>query len=414
VEQRAPSVSGNIVVWYDERNVNADIYGYDLSTSTEFPICTDSSDQYTPSVSGSIVAWHDGRNSSYDIYGVRLEEPLSVEITSATPNHCAGTIDVTAEATGGTGPYSYAWDIDGDGYNDGRGASTTLDAGYDYSGTIRVQVTDDNSNQATDGDDSASTLSQLEIEITTFDINHCAGIIHAMASASGGDGSYTFDWDLDNDGVYDVLDAGTEVTLNPGYGSVDTAVVRVTDGNACTATESQAYSINDQLTVSLSAEYLNTGSATFTANCMGGDGSYTFDWDLDNDGSFDIIGSAYLVQTLVQPSSNPGLVTVHVYDGNGCACTDSVGYEIDTLWSPVSAQPLVTTALENANNMWQCIYPYFAECDDVDVLALMDEVQAHMRCAMSIANPIEASGELNRAMSLMNELAIRLACPCGV
>jgi beta propeller repeat protein len=39
--QYHPAINGNIVVWQDFRNENWDIYGYNLETDAEFPICTD-------------------------------------------------------------------------------------------------------------------------------------------------------------------------------------------------------------------------------------------------------------------------------------------------------------------------------------------------------------------------------------
>jgi hypothetical protein len=117
---------------------------------------------------------------------------------------------------------------------------------------------------------------------------------------------------------------------------------------------------------------------------------------------------------LVQPFVNPGVVAVRVYDGNDCTCADLVGYEIDTLWSPVITQPLVTTALGKANTLWQCIEPYFAECDDAEVLAMMERVQTQMQLAASIGNPIAASGALSQALEIMDELAVRLTCPCAI
>jgi hypothetical protein len=89
----------------------------------------------------------------------------------------------------------------------------------------------------------------------------------------------------------------------------------------------------------------------------------------------------------------------------------TVGY--DTPWSPVIMQPLVTTNLGKANALWQCIEPYFSECDDAEVLAMMEQVQAHMQLATSIGNPIAASGALSQALEIMDELAVRLACPCA-
>jgi len=347
---------------------------------------------------------------SFSIDNLQIGESssLSVALSVDDIDHCDGTIDVSAEATGGTSPYSYAWDIDGDGYDDGTGASTTIYVGYGYSDTISVQVTDGDSNKATD-DSSVSTLSQLDVEITSFDIDHCTGTIHAEASASGGDGSYTYDWDLDNDGVYDVLDTGTEVTLVPGYGSADTAVVRVTDGNACTATESQAYSINDQLTVSLSVGYQNTGSATFTAAASGGDGSYTYDWDLDGDCAYETMGTLTNTQAVVGTGAS-GTAYVRVTDGEGCWTTAFVGYEIESAsWSPVFTQPLARTQLASVLSQWDDLLERLPEEPSDEMAAFIEQIQGYMANAAQLTNPIYASGQLSKAAAAMQQLAALLA-----
>ena len=69
-----PAISGDIVVWCDARNGNVDIFGYNLITSTEFPICTDSllEQQVAPAISGDIVVWYDESNGNWDIYGTAI------------------------------------------------------------------------------------------------------------------------------------------------------------------------------------------------------------------------------------------------------------------------------------------------------------------------------------------------------
>ncbi|MFA5056295.1 MAG: hypothetical protein WC562_09060, partial [Dehalococcoidia bacterium] len=76
--QWMPAVSGDIIVWMDNRNGSWqngiwDIYGYNITTDTEFPICVDSASQRHPAISGDIVVWEDGRNRNgnynSDIYG---------------------------------------------------------------------------------------------------------------------------------------------------------------------------------------------------------------------------------------------------------------------------------------------------------------------------------------------------------
>jgi beta propeller repeat protein len=80
--QVGPAIHGDIVVWMDYRNeffppgcwpdCNTDIYGYDLSTGTEFVICDEEHFQGYPAVYGDTVVWVDGRNGNYDLYGYDL------------------------------------------------------------------------------------------------------------------------------------------------------------------------------------------------------------------------------------------------------------------------------------------------------------------------------------------------------
>ena len=72
--QQFPSISGNRIVWWDARNAastGSDIYMYDLTTNTESPVCTAAGDQSMPVVSGNRVVWRDTRNQATtqtDIY----------------------------------------------------------------------------------------------------------------------------------------------------------------------------------------------------------------------------------------------------------------------------------------------------------------------------------------------------------
>ena len=75
-----PDISGNTVVWMDERNGNKDIYGYNLDTGTEFPVITDSTDQWNPDIAGDIVVWMASDNESYDIYGYNLSSKTGFPI----------------------------------------------------------------------------------------------------------------------------------------------------------------------------------------------------------------------------------------------------------------------------------------------------------------------------------------------
>jgi TolB protein len=81
-DQYRPAISGSYVVWEDNRNGNADIYGYNLETREEFRITWDSSDQRYPEISGNLVVWQDERDhTNWEIYGFDLSTNQEIRIT---------------------------------------------------------------------------------------------------------------------------------------------------------------------------------------------------------------------------------------------------------------------------------------------------------------------------------------------
>ncbi len=66
-------ICGDIVVWEG----NGDIFGADISDLNDirvFPICTAPERQYNPAVSGNVVVWTDERNDIGDIYGADISD----------------------------------------------------------------------------------------------------------------------------------------------------------------------------------------------------------------------------------------------------------------------------------------------------------------------------------------------------
>jgi beta propeller repeat protein len=81
--QTTVAIAGSIVVWGDLRSdpdaslccyggQAYDIYGYDLSTSQEFIISGAANNQQYPAISGNTIVWMDNRNGNQDIYGCWL------------------------------------------------------------------------------------------------------------------------------------------------------------------------------------------------------------------------------------------------------------------------------------------------------------------------------------------------------
>lgn len=82
VDPSYPKVSGNRVVWQDNRNDNWDIYLYDFVAKKEVPLIVASGDQCCPVIHGDKVIWTDYRNGAADIYAYDLitKETLRVAV----------------------------------------------------------------------------------------------------------------------------------------------------------------------------------------------------------------------------------------------------------------------------------------------------------------------------------------------
>jgi beta propeller repeat protein len=91
------SISGQRVVWSDLRNdsnkecysppwsdtdCNADIYMYDIATDTEQQITTNTKAQTDSVISGNMIVWQDNRNGSWDIYVYDLTTGQEQQVSS--------------------------------------------------------------------------------------------------------------------------------------------------------------------------------------------------------------------------------------------------------------------------------------------------------------------------------------------
>ncbi|MBI5871386.1 MAG: hypothetical protein HZB44_10620 [Actinobacteria bacterium] len=81
-DQVNPSLSGNLVVYQDNRTGHPDesghwtgewnIYLKDLATGMEQPVCTAPGDQKNPVIKGNMVVWQDNRDGDWDVYAAVL------------------------------------------------------------------------------------------------------------------------------------------------------------------------------------------------------------------------------------------------------------------------------------------------------------------------------------------------------
>jgi beta propeller repeat protein len=84
--QARPSIWGDTIVWYDDRNnvgVSRDLYVYDISEQQETRLTT-SGDVDDPDVYGDIIVWTENRDGDYDVFMYDRSTGTETPITSDT------------------------------------------------------------------------------------------------------------------------------------------------------------------------------------------------------------------------------------------------------------------------------------------------------------------------------------------
>ncbi len=293
-----------------------------VSNSTTQAGCGQSNGSATITVSGGTTpytyAWSNGPTTqnltgvAAGVYTVTVTSAAGCTATStATVTNFGGataaitnTVNVTCfggnngsltvTATGGTAPLTYAW-------SGGGNAATKSNL---TAGTYVVTVTDAGG-CVTTATGTVTQPSQVVSSVSSQTNVSCFGGTNGAAtvSATGGSGSYTFNW---NGG----FSGATRTNLAAG-----TYTVSAVDGAGCTAATLQVTIIQPtQLVVSTTS--VNPGctaaNGSATASVSGGTTPYTYAWS--NGG-----GSNAQATGLVA-----GAYTVTVTDGNGCTATSSV------------------------------------------------------------------------------------------
>jgi hypothetical protein len=237
-------------------------------------------------------------NSCQSSATVTITEPQDISVNMVSSNAtCNGSCNGQAQAnvTGGTAPYSYAWNDPQSSINDT--ANNLCPASYtctitDFNGCTKFSVV---------------TITQptaVSAVVTTQNPNchgNCNGI--ATANGSGGTGPYTYVWSSG---------CNTPSCTNMCAGGY---LLTVTDANSCTFNDSVFLSEPSQIVpgaTATDASCLTCSDGTATCAPSGGTSPYTFMWTPGGQTTQSISGLA------------PGNYTVCVTDANNCSMCDTV------------------------------------------------------------------------------------------
>ena len=255
---------------------------------------------------------------------VTNNSPVANISSSGTTSWCANlnnSVNLTANVTGGNGPFSYTWS--GSNINPtntqvvsahpiGKGVYTyvvTITDGYNCTATATTVVTID----------SVPTASAGGIEGFTI----CSGasvVIGGSPTASGGTGPYTYSWS----GGAGLV---SNPTVNPG--TTTTYIVTVTDNNGCSSTGNTIVNVrpipsanagNDKSATSCSGSCVQIGGSP---TGFGGSGALTYTWTPTTG-----LNDAAIANPIACNLANNTIYTVVVTDALGCSATDVMGVTI--------------------------------------------------------------------------------------
>jgi gliding motility-associated-like protein len=235
----------------------------------------------------------DSINCSYT-ESIQVNEPdVLGGVIQATYNCNTGAIQLCANPSGGTAPYSYAWSTGDD----------ALCIEVTTSGNYCLDITDANGctfQVCIDAD--PSTAISIAGVVSNANCGFCNGAVDV--TVTGGVAPLTYSW------------ATTQTTEDINSLCGGTYVVTVSDVNGCIAAASFDVGASDSLTVdiqSTGAPCAGDNGGTAAATVTGGSLPYTFNW-------FDASGA--LVGTEATASElSAGVYTLNVVDPNGCAAS---------------------------------------------------------------------------------------------
>ncbi|NLD71800.1 MAG: DUF11 domain-containing protein, partial [Chloroflexi bacterium] len=242
-----------------------------------------------------------GANGCTDTESVTITQDVnapSVEVTAtATELTCTTTSSLlTAEMTGGTAPFTYAWSTN----------ETSESITVSKPGTYSVTVTGANGCEDTDEIVITQDIAapSVVIEATEEELNCEVSESTLTAMATGGTAPLTYAWSTGETTSSIVVDA-------PG-----TYTVTVTGANGCT--DEDSYTVTQDLTapsvvIDATAEELTcaVNASTLTANVTGGIAPLHYLWST----------GATSDQIVV---TEPGTYSVTVTGANGCTDTDEI------------------------------------------------------------------------------------------
>ena len=318
---------------------NNSSYSYLWKESTDdgntWNIVGTNSTSYTATGSGQtkkykvVVTDGDNQTATTEVASVTWRSPLVVGSISGSGVFDSNTdVTLSANPSGGDGNYTYQWQQSADDSEwsniSGENSQTITVNGTDLTKYYRVIIEGDSQTQ-TSASVSVVWGDALIAGTISGATTTCSGgnIELTVSAATGGNSSYTYQWqeyeDSEWSNISDLNDLKFSICIfNAGDSNIQKQFrVKVTDGvqtaysEAVTATWRPAL-VAGSITGSGTITYSGS-DVTLTANPSGGDGNYTYQWQVSKDNSewTDIQGATF--SELVETGVNEADTSVTMY-----------------------------------------------------------------------------------------------------
>jgi Secretion system C-terminal sorting domain/Ig-like domain CHU_C associated len=285
---------------------------------------------------------------------ITVHSPLSPGTITADQTICYNTVpsilNVGTSATGGSGTYTYQWEVSSDGSSFGDVASATgtvyqppalpsnrwyrlkiiNSCETDYTNAVKITV--------------HSPLSPGTITAAqTICYNTIANQLNVGTVASGGSGTYSYQWEVSSDGSSfgDVASATGTVYQPPALPSNRWYRLKVINSCETGYTNSVKITVHSPLSPgTITADQTicynsSPGILSVGSSATGGSGTYTYQWEVSSDGSsFGDVASA--TSTVYQPPALPSNRWYRLKVINSCETgyTNSVMITVHSQFDP--------------------------------------------------------------------------------
>jgi outer membrane protein assembly factor BamB/chitodextrinase len=278
----------------------------------------------------------DSTSQTISISNTSSPPTASFEISPSNPE--VGE-EITLDASGSSddnGIATFAWDINDNGTFDFTGQTTTVSFDSTGENTITLRVKDKQGKSDTTSQ-TISVNNTNSAPTASFDLSptepEVGEDVNFDASSSSDDNSIaTYEWDLNDDGSYDV--AGQSPTNTFGSAGDYTVTLRVTDNQGKSDSVSKTISVINGNSPPKASFYTSPGAplvdeeVTLDASGSSGDnGIATYEWDLNDNGTFSTTGQT---TTVSFDSTGEYTITLRVTDTEGATSTSEQTLSVST------------------------------------------------------------------------------------